>query len=517
MVRSNSQTASARAQTRMGRSLGSPKGQLSFIADRLPAGLAVPPEWHTISSPFPSPSPSPSPYPSSPESSSPSSYSSASSRASSPTASRPPSPRPHKTRSSCSRRSQKDPNHVSRPLNAFIIFRKLKCPEIRASGVERDNRIISRIVGGIWKNMSDDEKAPYRGEAKRLADAHKQEHPDYRFSPQTRAEPKKKRNVKRRDEVTRQRVAAIAQAALEGESIKKAAEEFDALNTQQPAVGLAKDPSDQYTTGIFDAKAWVPPRPALEVAIPVVIPVAGEETPFRSPLLPPSSLENLPDLANLSLGDGLSPLSALDLTVKPIQAPTLHVVPLPDVADCEGLELSYPESPVYDYVAQPQVPAYAVHPSQPQGTLSLKDTYNADLFPAFPTAPAQDAYAFPYGQAYSHDCPEYAAPVHQPAFVLGQHVPNPDVAAFQPQMTLSYDNNYAVPSASLQVQPAAEVAVWSYPIVVPSNHFQGYQYSQEMMAYASQMLGNGVVPVEGLNAWPAAYGQNYQMGLQGWA
>ncbi|KAM5534352.1 hypothetical protein V8D89_011945 [Ganoderma adspersum] len=529
MVRSTSQTASGRARARLGRSPGSPQPQFTIIADRLPAGPAVPPEWHSTASPFTSPSSSPSPCPSSPDSSISSSYTSTSSRTS--------SPFPHKSRSSCSRRSQKDPNHVSRPLNAFIIFRKQKCPEIRAEGVERDNRIISRIVGRIWREMTEDEKAPYREEARRLADAHKEANPGYRFSPQARAEPKKRRNVKRRDDVTRQRVAAIAQAALEGASMKDAAAEFDALNTQEPAVaGLEKDPSDQYTTGVFDAKAWVPPRPTLEV----VIPAAGEETPFRSPLLPPSSLDDLSELANLSisLGDGSSPLSPLDLTVKSIQvrpqpyhslpgavsaehqhAPSLHIVPLPDVPEAEGIELAYPPTPAYEYVPQPQVPAYAVRPSQPHGALALGDTYDADIAPATAYL-SQDAYAHStaYGQVFTHDCQDYAAPFYQPAFALGQHVPSPEVAVFDPtQLTLAFDDGYnAIPDHSVHyVQPTTEVAnAWPY---MPSNNFEAYQIqSQEMAAFAAQMQGF-VAPVGGLDAWPTAYAQNGQMGMHNWS
>ena len=521
----------------VGRSPGSPQPQFNIIADRLPAGPAVPLGWHIAASPFTSPSSSPSPCPSSPDSSVSSAYTSASSCASSPTSSRAPSPFLHKPRSSCSRRSQKDPNHVSRPLNAFIIFRKQKCPEIRAEGVERDNRIISRIVGRIWRNMTEDEKAPYREEARRLANAHKEANPGYRFSPQARAEPKKRRNVKRRDDVTRQRVAAIAQAALEGVSMKDAAAEFDALNTQEPAVaGLEKDSSDQYTTGVFDAKAWVPPRPTLEV----VIPVGGEENPFRSPLLPPSSLDDLSELANLSLslGDGSSPLSPLDLTVNSIQvrtqsyqslsgavstehqhAPSLHIVPLPDVPEALGLELPYPQAPTYEYLPQPQVPAYAIRPSQPHGALALGDTYDADMAPSTAYL-AQDAFTHStaYGQIFSHDLQDYAAPVYEPAFALGQHVPGPEVAVFDStQLTLAFDaSGYnAIPDDSVHhVQHATEVAdAWPY---VPSNDFQGYQIpSQEMAAFAAQMQGFAA-PVGGLDAWPA-YTHNGQMGMQNWS
>ena len=68
----------------------------------------------------------------------------------------------------------------------------------------------------------------------RAGPPHKHANPGYRISYRARAEPKKRRNVKRRDDVTPQRVAAIPQLVLEGASIKDAASQFDALHIRSP-------------------------------------------------------------------------------------------------------------------------------------------------------------------------------------------------------------------------------------------------------------------------------------------
>ncbi|KAF8968528.1 high mobility group box domain-containing protein, partial [Flammula alnicola] len=72
--------------------------------------------------------------------------------------------------------------HVPRPRNAFILFRcdfvrQKKIPE----AVENDHRNISRIVGRIWREMSDKEKEPWVKMAEQEKANHLRIHPGYRF------------------------------------------------------------------------------------------------------------------------------------------------------------------------------------------------------------------------------------------------------------------------------------------------------------------------------------------------
>jgi HMG (high mobility group) box len=81
--------------------------------------------------------------------------------------------------------SRKQPEgHIPRPRNAFILFRcdfvaQKKIP----ASVEPDHRNISRIVGRIWKAMSDEDRRPWVEEAKKEREAHKRLYPQYRYSP----------------------------------------------------------------------------------------------------------------------------------------------------------------------------------------------------------------------------------------------------------------------------------------------------------------------------------------------
>src|SRR5216683_6117145 len=78
--------------------------------------------------------------------------------------------------------------HIPRPRNAFILFRcdfvaQKKIP----ASVEPDHRNISRIVGRIWKAMSDEDRRPWIEEAKREREKHKRLYPQYRYSPTSTA------------------------------------------------------------------------------------------------------------------------------------------------------------------------------------------------------------------------------------------------------------------------------------------------------------------------------------------
>ena len=78
--------------------------------------------------------------------------------------------------------------HIPRPRNAFILFRcdfvaQKKIP----ASVEPDHRNISRIVGRIWKAMSEEDRRPWVEEAQREREKHKRLYPQYRYSPSSTA------------------------------------------------------------------------------------------------------------------------------------------------------------------------------------------------------------------------------------------------------------------------------------------------------------------------------------------
>lgn len=74
--------------------------------------------------------------------------------------------------------------HIPRPRNAFILFRcnfvhQKKVP----NDIENDHRNISRIAGGVWREMTDEDKAPWIQMAEQEKITHSQIHPGYRYTP----------------------------------------------------------------------------------------------------------------------------------------------------------------------------------------------------------------------------------------------------------------------------------------------------------------------------------------------
>ena len=86
--------------------------------------------------------------------------------------------------------SNKDPNHIKRPMNAFMVWSKEKRKAMAQKQPKMHNSEISKILGANWKMMKDEEKRPFIQEAKRLQEKHSQEHPDYKYKPRRRGKAK---------------------------------------------------------------------------------------------------------------------------------------------------------------------------------------------------------------------------------------------------------------------------------------------------------------------------------------
>ncbi|KAJ3552218.1 hypothetical protein NP233_g12932 [Leucocoprinus birnbaumii] len=103
-------------------------------------------------------------------------------------------------RSSGNNRRQHDPEWVARPRNAFIIFRceyaQTHCrqgPRIRRPPGTSTEPTLSKRAAVAWSQMNDEEKEPYKIRAEKERAEHARKHPEYRFRPQRRPSPVRRR------------------------------------------------------------------------------------------------------------------------------------------------------------------------------------------------------------------------------------------------------------------------------------------------------------------------------------
>ncbi|KAI0666229.1 hypothetical protein C8Q78DRAFT_460147 [Trametes maxima] len=387
----------------------------------------VPPGWHIHSDPLSEAGAFPPPFPP-PTLSSESSYASSSSSTSSSPALRAATPYVKKTPSVPSRRAAKSPDHIPRPRNAFMIFRSQHCTNVKESRVEHDHRMISKILGEVWRKLDDDKKSYY----KQLAAEEKREHalryPNYRFSPQQRAEKAKKRKVKRNGPADKQRCETIAKFFLEGKDGNALKAEIDKFDMSAQQDEDASESSGDYSTSVFDSRAWVAPAESESSSSVFSSPapssaasLASFESPaFRSPLLPPSTAQtpairsplDIPNIARLDALAPLSPLQVSPLEPQPhAQAPALGPVPLPQVPDQTAAHLSSGYPPLYP-IPSPGLGLDLLQ-HQHQGELGLTQMYTqpAGSMIAPSGEYAYSAINFPEQQFPSHDI---HAPSYQP-------------------------------------------------------------------------------------------------------
>jgi hypothetical protein len=75
------------------------------------------------------------------------------------------------------------PNHIKRPMNAFMVFSHIERKKIVEINPDIHNAEISKQLGKRWKSLDDETKKPFTDEAERLRQLHQQEYPDYKYRP----------------------------------------------------------------------------------------------------------------------------------------------------------------------------------------------------------------------------------------------------------------------------------------------------------------------------------------------
>ncbi|XP_040569071.1 uncharacterized protein [Lepeophtheirus salmonis] len=79
------------------------------------------------------------------------------------------------------------PNHIKRPMNAFMVWSQLERRKIIEVTPEKHNAEISKELGRRWKMLNEEDQKPYIQEAERLRVLHLKEYPNYKYRPRKKS------------------------------------------------------------------------------------------------------------------------------------------------------------------------------------------------------------------------------------------------------------------------------------------------------------------------------------------
>nr|GAT44850.1 predicted protein [Mycena chlorophos] len=198
-----------------------------------------------------------------------------------------------------SSRSQRSVGHVRRPRNAFIIFRSTALQ--RCEGKGPPQALQSQAIAEVWRNMSEDERAPYRDAAEREKIAHEEQYPFYQYIRHRRRPPQRKRNTQFNTPENQARKKELV-ATIQGRH---------AISDES----LSESEDDEQTAAFAPQASWYPIMTANDVqmdpasftsSMDVSVLDCSESPHYLETILATSDFEAAPFVSDLSLAQILA-------------------------------------------------------------------------------------------------------------------------------------------------------------------------------------------------------------------
>ncbi|KAL5245448.1 hypothetical protein ACI65C_012858 [Semiaphis heraclei] len=114
-----------------------------------------------------------------------------------------------------------NPNHIKRPMNAFMVWSQIERREICNDQPDMHNAEISKQLGMSWRKLTDEERKPFIEEAEALRLLHLKEFPDYKYRPRKRTPKNSNTNSSGAGSNAKTTTSAAAQSKLRKNMCKK--------------------------------------------------------------------------------------------------------------------------------------------------------------------------------------------------------------------------------------------------------------------------------------------------------